>query len=174
VKGYPLPPMYTQFHPRSPKAGAPDTRGSRVVGRRLRHQAEGHSRGSILTTDHSAVAGGVPGLFSSFVANKSTSPIRPKRVPCVTLGSPLGDAWETLGSPKPNPNPNPNRQRVATPKCKNPASSRVKSLVWHSRSRLCVLNQSSRGAQPPSAADACKHRRPTISASRRCSSHRRS
>jgi hypothetical protein len=40
-----------------------------------------------------------------------------------------------------------------TQKCNNPASSRVRSLVWHSRPRLCVLNQISRGAQPPSAAD---------------------
>jgi hypothetical protein len=29
---HPLPPMYTQFHPRSPNPGAPDTRGFRVMG----------------------------------------------------------------------------------------------------------------------------------------------
>src|SRR5579864_8893720 len=73
---------------------------------------------------------GPPGLFSSFVANKSTSSIRPKRGPWVALGWPLRHAWVTQGSPKPNPkpnpNPNPNRQRVANQKCKNPASSRVK------------------------------------------------
>jgi hypothetical protein len=31
---HPLPPMYTQFHPRSPNPGAPDTRGFAWWGRR--------------------------------------------------------------------------------------------------------------------------------------------
>ena len=45
-----------------------------------------------------------PGLFSSFVANKALSSIRPLGGPC----GPLGDPWATHGPPKGHPNPIPN------------------------------------------------------------------
>ena len=65
-----------------------------------------------------------------------------------TQAWPLHGAWVALGPRLGHPRATQSqtqspaeshRQRVATPKCENPASSRVKLLVWHSRSRLCVL-----------------------------------
>ena len=62
-----------------------------------------------------------------------------------TLGPPLRGAWVALGPRLGHPRATQSqtqspaeshRQRVATPKCENPASSRVKSLMWHSRPRL--------------------------------------
>ena len=42
----------------------------------------------------------------------------------MTLGWPLRDPWETLGSP----NPNPSRQRVATPETQNATESPLRNL----------------------------------------------
>jgi hypothetical protein len=52
-----------------------------------------------------------------------------------------------------SPNATQESAEGRNPKMRKPGRSRVKSLVSHSRPRLCVLNQISRGAQPPSAAD---------------------
>jgi len=137
---YPLcTPNSTQGHPMHPR-----------IGRGLQQR-------SSQTMDHSERRKAPPGFFQPH-SKQNTCTIRPLRDPGVTLGRRLGDPRVTLGSPNPNPKPNPSRQRVATPKHKNPASkSRVKSLMWHSRPRLCVLNQIniriSRGAQPPSAVE---------------------
>jgi hypothetical protein len=40
--------------------------------------------------------------------------------------------------------------------------------MWHSRPRLCILNQNGRGAHAPGCGRLGKHRRPAITASRYC------
>ena len=64
-RGVPLPPMYTQFHPRSPNPGAPDTRGFRVVGWGGRHPRIGQrvAAAELLTTRDFACGGWHPAFF---------------------------------------------------------------------------------------------------------------
>ena len=120
---HPISPKVTQSrgprHARFSRDGVEDTQES----------AEGRSS---QPSDHarSSCRGTRP--FSSFVANKSTSPIR-------RLRDPLGDAWVAQGPPKrhASPNPNPSRQRVATSKCPR---QRCPFHLWHRHSCLCAFS----------------------------------
>ena len=122
--GVPLPPMYTQFHPRSPNRGAPDTRGFRVMGWKTPKNRQRVAPASWLVTTRDPRMQGVPGLFQVLLQTK----VLLQFDACVTLAWPLGDAWVTQGPPKPNPNPNPNPKSAEgrNPKMRKPGlSSRV-------------------------------------------------
>ena len=67
-----------------------------------------------------------PGLFSLFVANKSTSANPPLRHAWVALGWPLRGPWVAQGWPKGDPIPSPSRQKVAVAHCRSPT---VKCLL---------------------------------------------
>jgi hypothetical protein len=77
-------------------------------------------------------------LFFNFRCKQSTSPIRPLRDPCVTLGRPLGHAWATQGPP----NPKPNQAEGRKPKMQKPDLQPGKEQKL--KTRTC-------GPQPPSA-----------------------
>ena len=121
-KGSTLPPMYTQFHPRSPNDR------QRVATRSIDPRVI--ARSPLYVHPH-------PPFFRFLLQTQHFSQFDP----WASLAWRLGGPWATLGPPKGHPTQTQSpaeshRQRVATPKCENPASSRV---------------QITRVAQPPSA-----------------------